>query len=98
MRGLHIVGVLAGLGTLLVPSLAQGETPIHEAGRCAIRGHCGKQSFFGGELPCADNGRAKKPDAATREKLVGLCGTRWEETAVCCVEEQVSSKRAMGWA
>ncbi|PKY06116.1 patched sphingolipid transporter [Aspergillus campestris IBT 28561] len=91
MRGLHIARVLAGLGTLLVPSLAQGETPVHEAGRCAIRGHCGKQSFFGGELPCADNGPAKEPDAGTREKLVGLCGTKWEETAVCCVEEQVDA-------
>lgn len=64
-------------------------TKIHEKGRCAIRGHCGKQSFFGGELPCLDNGLAKQPERDVREKLVGLCGSRWEEGPVCCEDEQV---------
>ncbi|OJJ43952.1 hypothetical protein ASPZODRAFT_135356 [Penicilliopsis zonata CBS 506.65] len=61
----------------------------HEPGRCAIRGHCGKQSFFGSELPCPDNGLAQEPDASTRRKLVSLCGSRWAEGPVCCREEQV---------
>jgi hypothetical protein len=65
-------------------------TKIHEKGRCAIRGHCGKQSFFGGELPCLDNGLAKEPEKSVREKLVGICGKGWEEGPVCCEDEQVS--------
>ena len=74
-------------------SIARGEllTPIHEAGRCAIRGQCGKQSFFGGDLPCLDNGKAKDPSAEVKEKLVGLCGNKWNDTAVCCEEEQVDA-------
>lgn len=71
-------------------------TEIHEKGRCAIRGHCGKQSFFGGELPCLDNGVAKEPEKNVRDKLVGLCGEKWEEGAVCCEDEQVSSSFALG--
>ncbi|KAL6714331.1 niemann-Pick type C-related protein 1 [Lecanora helva] len=57
-------------------------TDIHEAGRCAIRGQCGKKSFFGSELPCPDNGKAEDPDKETREKLVAICGNSWEEGAV----------------
>lgn len=81
-----------GLGFLASqPALvgAQGETKIHEKGRCAIRGHCGKQSIFGGELPCPDNGRAHEPEDEVRQKLVGLCGLKWEEGPVCCLDEQV---------
>lgn len=65
------------------------ETPIHEAGRCAIRGQCGKKSLFGGNLPCVDNGLAKDADASSRQKLVSLCGDKWSNTPVCCDEEQV---------
>lgn len=65
-------------------------TKVHEEGRCAMRGHCGKQSFFGGELPCLDNGVAREPEKDVRDKLVGLCGEKWEEGAVCCEDEQVS--------
>ena len=61
----------------------------HEAGRCAIRGQCGKQSFFGGELPCPDNGLAKTPDTPLRDKLVGLCGDQWKDSDVCCDRDQV---------
>ena len=73
--------------------LASGDllTPIHEAGRCAIRGQCGKQSFFGGDLPCLDNEKAKEPSSEVKEKLVGLCGNKWNDTAVCCEEEQVNA-------
>lgn len=93
MRGLQFIPFVAGLAPLLLlpyPGvLAEGETKIHEKGRCAIRGHCGKKSFFGGDLPCPDNGLAEQPDATVRRKLVALCGSKWEEGAVCCKEEQV---------
>ncbi len=83
-----LVGITA-VASLLSSAYAQGETKIHEAGRCAIRGHCGKQGFFGGNLPCPDNGHAEDPDDDVRKKLVGLCGDRWKEGPVCCDEEQV---------
>lgn len=65
------------------------EKTIHEAGRCAIRGQCGKTSFFGKELPCPDNGLAKEPENETRRKLVSICGQRWSTGKICCNEEQV---------
>lgn len=98
MRGLRLIPFIASLGVLPQswardePSL--GFTNIHEPGRCAIRGHCGKKSFFGGELPCPDNGLAQEPEAAVRKKLVDLCGSKWEEGPVCCLDEQVSSMDA----
>ena len=61
----------------------------HEAGRCAMKGQCGKQSFFGGELPCPDNNLADTPSKDVREKLVGLCGQEWKDSDVCCDEDQV---------
>jgi hypothetical protein len=78
---------------LLAASLVSGEeayTPKHEAGRCAIRGNCGKQSFFGSELPCPDNGLAKDPTKEVREQLIGICGAKWNTGPVCCEAEQVS--------
>lgn len=81
--------VVAGLVTAGLAS-AEAYTPLHEAGRCAIRGQCGKKSFFGKELPCPDNGLAKQPEDAVREKLVKLCGPKWNAGPVCCEEEQVS--------
>lgn len=69
---------------------AEGWTTKHEAGRCAIRGHCGKQGFFGSQLPCPDNGLAEEPDASTRKQLVDICGDKWSEGPICCNEEQVS--------
>ena len=76
---------------LLTQSLAadDGWTPKHEAGRCAVRGHCGKKSFFGKELPCPDNGLAEEPEEDLRKKLVDLCGAKWSEGPVCCNDEQV---------
>lgn len=65
-------------------------TEKHEAGRCAIRGNCGKQGFFGSDLPCPDNGLAEDPSAAVRKRLVDLCGDKWDDGKVCCKEEQVS--------
>jgi Niemann-Pick C1 protein len=77
--------------TLLLGAIAAKPfTPIHEAGRCAIRGNCGKSSFFSPELPCPDNGLAEEPDDDVRKQLVGICGSKWAEGNVCCKAEQVS--------
>lgn len=65
-------------------------TPKHEAGRCAIRGHCGSKGFFGKQLPCVDNGPAEEPDESLRQSLVDLCGPKWTDGPVCCNAEQVS--------
>lgn len=94
MRQWSLVAAVAGFTSLaLQPTLvtAEGETKIHEEGRCAIRGHCGKQSIFGGELPCADNGPAKDLDDSARQKLVNLCGSKWETGPTCCLEEQIDA-------
>jgi Niemann-Pick C1 protein len=64
-------------------------TTKHEAGRCAIRGQCGKQSFFGSELPCPDNGLAEDPSESVREKLVSICGDEWRQGKVCCRDDQL---------
>lgn len=90
MRGLRFIPIV---GALLLSSsslvLAEGETNIHEEGRCALRGQCGKQSIFGGDLPCPDNDLAREPEAPVRRKLVDLCGSKWEEGPTCCIDEQV---------
>ena len=80
---------LLGLSST-VSSAADGWTTKHEAGRCAIRGQCGKQGFFGSELPCPDNGLAKEPTSSVRQKLVSICGDKWAKGAVCCEDSQVS--------
>lgn len=89
----HEVATLLGAAPALVAALASASaspyTPKHEAGRCAFRGQCGKQSFFGKELPCVDNDLAKDPDAELRKELVDLCGAEWGEGPVCCTLEQV---------
>lgn len=88
---------LLGLSLSVTTSAAaDGFTTKHEAGRCAIRGHCGKQGFFGSELPCPDNGLAEKPAADVRAKLVGICGEKWSQGNVCCREEQVRSLLSNG--
>lgn len=66
-------------------------TSKHEAGRCAIRGQCGKQSFFGGQLPCPDNGLAEEPSDDVRKQLVSICGNDWAETKVCCDADQLDA-------
>lgn len=78
---------LSLFGQLVVAD--SGLTEIHEAGRCAIRGHCGKQGFFGSDLPCPDNGLAREPSAKLRDRLTDLCGEKWKDSAVCCEDEQV---------
>ncbi|ERF74556.1 hypothetical protein EPUS_00686 [Endocarpon pusillum Z07020] len=90
---MRIISLATCLTTaILLPAVStELLTPKHEAGRCAIRGHCGKTGFFGRELPCLDNGEAKEADSALKEKLVDLCGKKWEHTPVCCEEEQVDA-------
>lgn len=80
--------VLAGLGG--ATATETGYTQKHEAGRCAIRGQCGKRNLFSPELPCVDNGLAEEPDDDLRQQLVGLCGPKFSSGAICCNEEQVS--------
>lgn len=65
-------------------------TRKHEAGRCALRGHCGAQSFFGSDLPCPYNGPAEEPDDRLRQKLVDVCGEKWSQGPICCMDDQVS--------
>ncbi|PSN75625.1 multidrug efflux transporter AcrB transmembrane domain-containing protein [Corynespora cassiicola Philippines] len=85
--------ITAGLLSILVGSALAGPdlTTKHEKGRCAIRGHCGKQGWFGSELPCPDNGLAEKPDADLRKKLLDICGDKWSDSDVCCREEQLDA-------
>ncbi|KAI4102155.1 MAG: hypothetical protein L6R37_004520 [Teloschistes peruensis] len=66
-------------------------TVKHEAGRCALKGQCGKKSFFGGQLPCPDNSVAGKPDDDTRKKLVAICGSKWNDGAICCDSDQIDA-------
>ncbi|KAG9227967.1 patched sphingolipid transporter-like protein [Amylocarpus encephaloides] len=83
----------AAAATLFTAALVSGEaiTPKHEVGRCSIRGNCGKDGWFGPELPCADNGLAKEPTSDVREQLVGICGPKWNTGPVCCAGEQLES-------
>lgn len=81
--------ILAILNTVLAND---GNWTIkHEEGRCALRGQCGKQSFFGGQLPCPDNGLAQEPEKDTRAKLVAVCGDKWTDGPICCDDDQVSN-------
>lgn len=88
--------ITTGLLSILVGSVLAGPelTTKHEKGRCAIRGHCGKQGFFGSDLPCPDNGLATKPDEEVKQKLVDICGDAWSDTDVCCKEEQLDALKS----
>ncbi|KAM7199663.1 Sterol-sensing domain of SREBP cleavage-activation domain containing protein [Rhypophila sp. PSN 637] len=79
--------LLSGLGR----TIAEPFTPKHEAGRCALRGHCGSKSFFGSQLPCIDNGLAEEPDENLRKQLTDLCGPKWSSGPVCCLPEQIDT-------
>jgi Niemann-Pick C1 protein len=41
-----------------------------KAGKCAMRGSCGKTSMFGAELPCPDSGKA---DEVSRRAFGVVC-------------------------
>ena len=85
-------GKALALAALLTSSLVSADpyTPKHEAGRCSIRGTCGKNGFFGPGLPCPDNGLAKEPEEDVRKQLVELCGLKWSSGPICCESAQVS--------
>ncbi|KAI0129523.1 sterol-sensing domain of SREBP cleavage-activation-domain-containing protein [Xylariales sp. AK1849] len=91
-RLLHLFA--AGAAVLLATVEAESLTPKHEAGRCAVRGHCGKKSFFGKELPCLDNGLATTPDDDFAEEIEALCGPKWKGSKVCCNREQLDSLKS----
>lgn len=83
------LGALLWLSNCVGVALAADENPhnltrIHEAGRCAVRGQCGKEGFLGDEDPCPDNGLAGDLPDSAREKLVSFCGEEWNDTKVCC--------------
>lgn len=85
----------AGIFLLAGSALAGPDLTLkHEKGRCAIRGSCGKQGFFGSDLPCPDNGLAKAPEESLRKKLVDICGEKWSDTDICCAEDQVDSLKS----
>lgn len=79
--------------TPLAP-IDDGFTRVHEPGRCALKGSCGKKSFFGKPLPCPSNTQSEDPSDETREKLVGLCGAKWKEGPVCCTADQVDALKS----
>ncbi|KAF2227491.1 niemann-pick C1 protein precursor [Elsinoe ampelina] len=83
--------LLLGPQTLVAAASEPSWTSKHEEGRCAIRGNCGKQSFFGSELPCPDNGLAETPSPEVRKKLVKICGEKWTQGDVCCRGEQLDA-------
>lgn len=85
---LRLLVVVAFL-SLVAFTYAEDEDRIHETGRCSIRGQCGKEGFFGKELPCPDNGLAKTPGNSTRKRLVSICGEKWNKGDVCCDDDQV---------
>ena len=79
--------------TALSAQTTETQPAHHEAGRCAMRGQCGAEFLFGKQLPCPDNELAEQPSESMREKLVAVCGAKWEEGTVCCSEEQVDTLR-----
>jgi Niemann-Pick C1 protein len=93
MTLISLATVAVALATQLVTA-ASPITKVHEPGRCAIRGHCGKQGFFGSDLPCPDNGKAETPSDELRDSLVELCGPKWHKGDVCCDSDQVSALRS----
>lgn len=90
--------IAAGVTALLAATAcADPLTPKHEAGRCAIRGHCGKKSFLGKELPCVDNGEAKAAsdvDDKFADDLAALCGPQWKDSKVCCDRDQLDALKS----
>ncbi|KAI7467196.1 multidrug efflux transporter AcrB transmembrane domain-containing protein [Hortaea werneckii] len=91
MRVASWISIWSSLAATTIAASSPDLTTKHEAGRCAIRGHCGSQSLFGSQLPCPDNGLAKEPSPDVRDSLVSLCGDRWADTKVCCEQEQIEA-------
>ncbi|KAI5852808.1 sterol-sensing domain of SREBP cleavage-activation-domain-containing protein [Morchella snyderi] len=72
-------------------TVSEPVTKVHKAGVCALRGQCGKKSFFGGQLPCPDNEPAEEPEASVRKQLVDICGATWNQGPVCCDGDQLEN-------
>ncbi|KAL7274839.1 niemann-Pick type C-related protein 1 [Rhizina undulata] len=89
MLSLPTLVVVMVLACLLGTVSAEPITKVHKPGVCALRGQCGKKSFFGGQLPCPDNGLAEEPEDAVRKQLVELCGDAWSTGPVCCDKNQI---------
>lgn len=89
MRTLFALTLLATIQPLFIYASSEPITEVHQAGYCAIRDQCGKQSIFGSQLPCPDNGPAKEPSDEVRKKLIDICGDDWREGPVCCEENQL---------
>lgn len=85
------ISLILAWASLATTAFAELITPIHEAGRCAVRRQCESGGFFGPGRPCADNGLAAPPSESVRKDLVELCGPKWEDTDVCCDEDQVDA-------
>ena len=77
-----------------VTATSELRTEVHRApGYCAMRGHCGRESIFGPELPCPYNGKAMVPDAKLGDMLSSICGSLFEDSLVCCDLDQVVALR-----
>ncbi|KAI1129358.1 patched family-domain-containing protein [Nemania abortiva] len=88
------ISYLVGAAAVLLATRSAADelfTPKHEAGRCALRGHCGKKGFFGKQLPCVDNGLAETPDDDFAKEIEELCGPKWKDSKVCCNSEQLNA-------
>ncbi|THH23163.1 hypothetical protein EUX98_g8015 [Antrodiella citrinella] len=59
-------------------------------GHCAMRGSCGKKTFFGLELPCPNDDLASE-DNIDRDLLVSLCGPEYAEGPTCCAKTQIEN-------
>ncbi|KAI5866209.1 multidrug efflux transporter AcrB transmembrane domain-containing protein [Durotheca rogersii] len=89
--------LVAAVAALLLAGGAVADelyTPKHEAGRCAMRGQCGKKSFFGKQLPCVDNGLATTPDPEFAKEIEAVCGPKWKDSKVCCSTEQLQALKS----
>ncbi|MCJ1477839.1 hypothetical protein MMC13_006512 [Lambiella insularis] len=90
LKPLRILVVIAFFSFFTFAFAKENDTK-HETGRCSIRGQCGKQGFFGSELPCLDNGLAKTPGNDTRKRLVSICGDKWNKGDICCDDDQIEA-------
>ncbi|GAO13370.1 hypothetical protein UVI_02013800 [Ustilaginoidea virens] len=97
----HIGASLPGVALALCSATAAAFsnpspfTPKHEPGRCAFRGQCGKQSFFGKQLPCVDNDPAHDADAELRKELVELCGAEWNHVQVRSLKSELGTPNTL---
>ncbi|KAI0081680.1 multidrug efflux transporter AcrB transmembrane domain-containing protein [Panus rudis PR-1116 ss-1] len=70
------------------------DSPLqHERdGHCAMRGTCGRKTFFGKELPCPTDAPASEDDV-DRDLLVSLCGAEFAQGPTCCTTGQLETLR-----